>query len=243
MCEPVAIVSAVAAVAGAALQYQGAQQARNAQEEASNQAAAAAMREQQRQDEISGRSREQAGRIAQESGPQAMQERLRQAEARRAEGLTAATAEDTPNQDRLGGQQGASDVVRTVISDRQGEARAKLAREALARARLGSWGDAFVNLGETTAPMQDRIGMFGSFARGSAGASGVEQQAAEVRRNLAQYEGAGLRAIGSGVSALGNAGLSNAGTVGSWFGTPMTGRIVAEGTALGAKPYAAQAWG
>lgn len=232
MCDPASAafaISAAVAAGGAYMQYEGTQQAAKAQNDATIRAMQSQRQEAARQLGLSERSRAQAAQVAQESGPQQMQRRLQEAETRREQGLTTATEGD-PNRDHLlGGQGDASNVVRTVISDREGEARAKLGREALARARLGSWGDAFVNLGETTAPMTDTIGMLGSFQRGSAGASGVEAGAWEKMRELGAYEGADLRAIGSGMSAIGNAGMGSAGTIGGWFAPAKAG-----GAALGA---------
>jgi len=239
MCEPTTIslvalgVGAAASAAGTYMQYEGTQQAARAQNDATTRAMAAARAETQRQEDIANRSRAIAGEVAQQAGPDAMAGRLQHAEETRQAGLEQAVASD-PNRDRLmGGQDGASSTVRTIISDRRAEAAAKMAREAVNRARLGSWGDAFVNLGETTAPLMDRINMQGSFARGSSGALGVETAAQEKIRELGAYRGAGLRALGSGVSAIGNSVSSNAGSIGGWF-APSAGGAKGATDAFGA---------
>jgi hypothetical protein len=238
MCEPTTIslvalgVGAAISAGGAYMQYEGTNAAAKAQNNATARGMAYTTAETARQNQLRDQANSQAEAVTAESGPAAMQRRMQEAEAQRQQGAQAATDAD-PNKDRLlGGQAGASNVVRTVISDRRGEAAAKLGREALARARLGSWGDAFVNLGETTAPMMDRIGMFGNFARGSSGALGVETGAMNALNGLGAYKGAGSRAIGSGMSGIGNATMSNSGTIGGWFkpGVPAGGGMANMGS-------------
>lgn len=152
-------------------------------------------------------------------------------------------------------------LTRTIIADRTAEARAKLAKEALARAKLGAWGDAFRGLTDATQPASDRIAQTGNFSQGSRGVLPMADQAAELgsvardvsaQRPLAQLPalsskgGTGSVVSGFGKAALGAAGGAAANAIGptSWgsFFTPAvantgpTGMTFAQEAAGGFRP-------
>lgn len=236
MCEPIststaislatAAVGAAVSAGGAYMQYQGAQEAASDARDARARAATAARTEAERQDALTQRRRQEAAAIAGEAAPVNIRQRMDQAVAERTANPVLPTDGTDPNRDLLGGQAGASATVRNVISDRAAETRAKMASEALSRARLASWGDAFRMTGEAQQPHRENMDMWGDFARGSAGVSGIEVGAFGQTDPSA---GAGKRALGSGMSGVGNGLMSNAGTIGGevngWFnstGKPAT---------------------
>jgi hypothetical protein len=235
MCEPISATTAVtlaasaasaaAAAGGAYMQYQGTQAQARDRDNAQARAAQAARAEAARQDGLTARRRAEAGAIRDEAAPVDVQQRMDDAVAARTANPSLPTDGNDPNQDLLGGQAGASGTVRNVISDRMAETRAKLGREALARAKLSSWGDAFMRTGEAQQGARERLDMYGDFARGSSGTLGLETSGLGTADPNA---GAGGRMIGSALSGAGNAGLSNAGTIGSWFAPtppPATARL------------------
>lgn len=221
MCEPTIIAAASLAVAagGAVMQYQGQQEALSAQRSASNRAAAAAIQEQSRQEDIRQRGQPVADATAQEGARASVDQRVDDATAHRLTGLQAASEGNAQNRE-IGGQTGSSNLVMNSIADRTAEAHAKLGSEALARARMGAWGDAFTGIGEANQRRRDTIDMLGSFSRGSVGAESVEQAAFAKQRELGAYEGLGDRTVGGALSGLGNAGLSNSGKIAGWFASP-----------------------
>lgn len=222
MCEPVLIIgglSLAASAAGGYMQYEAQQAALSAQRRASDRAAAAGIREQQRQEDIRARGQPIAEETAQEGARASVDERVDAAAAHRLAGLEAASEGNAQNRD-IGGQAGSSNLVMNSIADRTAEARAKLGSEAMARARMGAWGDAFTGIGEANQRRRETIDMLGSFSRGSLGAEGVEQAAAAKQRELGAYEGLGDRTLGGGISALGNAGLANSKQIAGWFSSP-----------------------
>ncbi len=228
MCEPIststaislaaAAAGAVASAGGAYMQYQGVQDAARDANDARTRAATAARTEAERQDALTQRRRQEAAAIAGEAAPVNIQQRMDQAVADRTASPVLPTDGSDPNQDLLGGQADASATVRNVISDRMAETRAKMAREALSRAKLASWGDAFRATGEAQQPHRENMDMWGDFARGSSGVLGLETSAYGQTDPSA---GAAARAIGSGMSGVGNAMMSNAGAIGGevngWF--------------------------
>lgn len=221
MCEPtlIALGSLAVTAAGSYMQYEGQQAALDAQRSASERAAANTRMELQRQEEIRQRSAVVADETAQAGAREAVDQGIQQNTDRRNADYAEAAAANGQNRD-IAGTAMASNLVQNSIADRTAEARARLASEALARAKMGAWGDTFLHLGEGNQRRRDQIDAFGSFSRGSAGASSVEQAAAQKDYQLGAFEGAGDRALGGAISALGNAGLANAKQINGWFSNP-----------------------
>lgn len=248
MCEPVvtpilAAASLAVAAGGAYMQYDGQQQALTAQNRASDRAAAATIEETSRQDALRERGAGVADQTAAEGSRASVDARVEDATERRFAGQEAAAEGNQQNRE-IAGTGTASNLVRNSIADRTAEARAKLSGEALARARMGAWGDAFTGIGEANQRRRDQIDALGSFSRGSIGASSVDQAAAARARELGAFAGSGDRAVGGGLSALGNAGLSNRSAIGGWFASPTgtSGTSTGAGGLAGAYGSTGSAW-
>lgn len=181
---------------------------------------ALARAETERQTRLQGEAARLYDQTAPQYGRPAMDQRLADAERQRTETIAQPTGFN-PAQDFLPGQPSGSMLTRTIIADRTAEARAKLAKEALARAKLGAWGDAFRGLADATQPASDRIGQVGSFREGSKSVVPLEDQASELastQRDIALQRPLtalpSLKAksgMGSIVSGVGRAALGAAG--------------------------------
>jgi hypothetical protein len=243
MCDPVsASIAAAAAVAsaGGGIIQAGAQnkaaktQARadagelRAQTKANAASQTLATREQQRQIGLSNEAAPIFDRGLPEYGRPATDARMGAATDRRMATINATTPQGMEGV-YLPGQLQGSSITRNAIADRVAEARAKLAGQALARARLGSWGDAFQGLSERTQPLMDQAGQISSFKAGSASVLPVEQNAVEARQgaeNIAagaplgslfrtqQIGGMGslLSGAGSSLATLAGSGAAKAGS-------------------------------
>ncbi|MBR0661192.1 hypothetical protein [Neoroseomonas oryzicola] len=227
MCEPISTsgalsyaalaVGAASAVGGAYMQQRGQQQASDDAAAARTRAASAARIEAEWQDQFAAQRRAAAADAVSAVTPGQIQQHMDRAAAERTALPVLPTDGMDPNQDLLGGQAGASATARNMLSERATATREKLTREAQARAELSSWGDAFQRAGEAAQPARERLDMFGDFAGGRAGVSGLETNAYGMTNPAA---GAAARAIGSGLSGVGNAAMSNAGSIGSYSAAP-----------------------
>ena len=101
------------------------------------------------------------------------------------------------------GQETASSAVRQVISDRAAEAQSKLAGEALARAKLGAWGDMFQGLADKTSGNQAQIAAANAAKAGNTATF-------QTQLGAAQLAGNNQKSAGSVVSGIGNAAASSA---------------------------------
>ena len=200
MCWPLVIAAAVAVAASTAGAAMQADAARTAEDRAAAATTTAADANQAQNDRAFSAFQNSSG----DTTPQAAQQGLDQATQSR---LATATnvAANAPTVASLPGQETASSAVRQVISDRAAEAQAKLAGEALARAKLGAWGDMFQGIAEATAPNRAVI-------QAANAAKAGNTSTFQTQLGAAQLAGNNEKTAGSLVSGIGSAAASSAGS-------------------------------